>query len=159
MSALSVVSALAVAGDCRSGVRPLLLQQNRSAALIAEAREVCEVEAALGDPDAEYQLALFSLGLVEWAPAVAIPKIRSAAAKGVSEAQYWLAWHYEEGPLLDDDADQARHWYQRAADGEHRLALQRLAAAHEKGELGLRRDRGRAALYRARAERCANQSG
>lgn len=140
-------------------VRPLLLEQGPGGELIAEAREVCKVEAALGDADAEYHGALFELGLAEWAPAAAIPKIRSAADSGITEAQYWLAWQYEAGPLLANDARLARQWYQRASDGEHRLALLRLAEAHASGELGLRRDAGLAARYRARAERCLNQSG
>jgi len=137
-------------------VRPLLLQKVSGESQLAEAREVCEVEAALGDADAEYQLALFALGLAEWAPAAAIPRIESAAVKGVPEAQYWLAWQLEAGPLLPNDGVLAKQWYQRAADAEHRLALQRLADAHANGELGLRKDAGLAALYRARAERCAN---
>ena len=72
------------------------------------------------------------------------------------EAQYWLAWQREAGPLLPNDIALAKQWYQRAADAEHRLALQRLADAHEKGELGLSKDARLASLYRARAERCAN---
>lgn len=155
----ALLTAQATAGDCRAMVRPLLLQQQRGADLIAEAREVCEVEAALGDADAEYQVALFALGLSEWAPGEAIPKIKSAAENGVSEAQYWLGWQYEAGPLLPNDIPLARQWYKRASDGDHRLALRRLADAHAEGELGLRRDAGLAALYRSRAERCANQSG
>lgn len=146
----------AAAGDCRAMVRPLLLRQVSGETQLAEAREVCEVEAALGDPDAEYQLALFALGLAEWSPTAAIPRIESAAIAGVPEAQYWLAWQREAGPLLPNDSALAKQWYQRAADADHRLALQRLADAHEKGELGLRRDAALAELYRARAERCAN---
>lgn len=153
---LALLPGLVAAGDCRAMVRPLLLKQTSGENQIAEAREVCEVEAALGDADSEYQLALFALGLAEWSPATAIPRIEAAAVKGVPEAQYWLAWQRESGPLLSNDRALAKRWYQRAADAEHRLALQRLADAHEKGELGLRRDAALAARYRARAERCAN---
>lgn len=139
-------------------VRPLLLQQQPATELVTQAQQVCQVEAELGDPDAEYHSALFQLGLAEWAPDLAVPKIKAAANSGVSEAQYWLAWQYESGPLLANDAPLAREWYERAGEGEHRLALLRLADAHAKGELGLRRDAALAALYRARAERCLNQS-
>lgn len=140
-------------------VRPLLLQQVSGGELVAEARQVCTVEAELGDSDSMYHLALLDLGLAEWAPSQAVPRIESAAEKGVSEAQYWLAWQYEAGPLLPNDVELARKWYERAGENEHPLALWRLADAHERGELGLGQNKTLARRYRARAQQCARQSG
>ena len=149
----------ASAGECRAALRPLLVQAEPPPASLASVRGLCETGRAAGDPDAAYQLALLDLGLQRWQPQTAIPLIEEAAEAGVSEAQYWLAWQYEAGPLLENDAVRALRWYQAAAEREHRLALQRLADAYAAGELGLPADSRRAIEYRARAERCAQQSG
>jgi TPR repeat protein len=143
------------AGECRARLRPLLLETAPDPAALAEVRRGCAAEVEAGDADSLYHLALFHLGLGgEWQPALAIPMIREAAASGVPEAQYWLAWQTEAGPLLPHDPAQALGWYERAADANHRLALARLAQAWEAGELGLPRDPRRAAEYRARQARC-----
>jgi len=146
-------------GKCRAALRPLLMQADPPAAALARARRLCETERAAGYPDAAYQVALLDLGLQRWRPQDAIPLIREAAAAGVSEAQYWLAWQYEAGPLLDNNAALALRWYRAAAEREHRLALQRMADAYAAGELGLEANSRLAIEYRARAERCAQQSG
>jgi TPR repeat protein len=75
----------------------------------------------------------------------------------VSEAQYWLGWQTESGPLLPHDALVARGWYERAAVGRHRLALERLARAYEAGELGLTPDPQAALRLRAEIRRCAEE--
>jgi TPR repeat protein len=151
-------SAAVIAGECRELLRPLMLQTDLDKSRLGEVREVCVAEAAAGDADAVYQSSLFYLGLLEWSPDQAIPLIRSSAAQGVPEAQYWLAWQYDEGPLLPDDAELALQWYEVAGDGEHRLALERLARAYEYGELGLAPNIEKAILLRARAERCKDQA-
>ncbi len=146
---------LAVAGDCRAGLRPLLASAEPPADALAAVRALCQAQADAGDADALYQLGLFDLGLGgRWDPETAIPKILDAAGRGVAEAQYWLAWQYEAGPLLPDDAAIALGWYQRAANAGHRLAIARLAQAYEAGELGLARDPLAAARYRARQAQC-----
>lgn len=149
------MTANAVAGECRPAVRPLLLATTPDPQALSAARSLCRKEAEAGDADARYQLALFHLGLAgEWQPDVAIPMVRDAAAAGVSEAQYWLAWQYEAGPLLEHDEAIALGWYQRAANADHRLAIARLAQAYEVGELGLPRDPLLAMQYRARQAQC-----
>jgi TPR repeat protein len=148
-------TARVLAGDCRTQFRPLLLSQQPDPAGLAQVRRLCQSEADGGDADAEYQLALFDLGLGgEWHPDQAIPRIRDAAGRGVAEAQYWLAWQYEAGPLLAHDQAVALGWYQRAANANHRLAVARLAQAYEAGELGLSRDPLLAAEYKAREQQC-----
>lgn len=158
---LSIVlgASVAAAGECRGALRPLLTQNPPNATALVGVRTLCRAEAEAGDADSMYQLALFFLGLGEWDVDAAIPLIRGAADAGVPEAQYWLAWQYEEGPLLVNDRERARFWYERASDNDHRLALSRLAAAYRYGELGLRADSRKAAEMRARAERCQNRSG
>lgn len=147
------------AGICRSALRPLLLQAEPEAAALASVRSICETEAHAGDADATYQLALFHLGLGgEWRPAEAMPLIRSAAERDVSEAQYWLAWQSESGSELPHDQAVALRWYQRAAVGRHRLALQRLATAWERGELGLPVDEKQALKLRAQIRKCAEEN-
>lgn len=150
---------LAGAGDCRSRLHPLLLEPEPAADDLARVKALCAAEAAAGDPDATYQLALFSLGLGgNWQPAEAIPLIRSAADQGVTEAQYWLAWQSESGPALPHDPAAALYWYEKAAAGRHRLALQRLAEASERGELGQPVDERKALEYRAQIRRCDEEN-
>jgi TPR repeat protein len=151
-------AAPAMAGECRGLVRPLLLAADPDAAGVEAARARCQAESAAGDAEATYQLALFSLGLAgRWEPDTAIPLVRQAAAAGVSEAQYWLGWQSESGPLLAHDEAVARGWYERAAVGRHRLALERLARAYEAGELGLTPDPQAALRLRAEIRRCAEE--
>lgn len=148
-----------MAGECRSLLHPLLLQAEPAAADLATVRALCAAEADQGDADATYQLALFSLGLGgNWQPDEALPLIRAAAEAGVAEAQYWLAWQSESGPALPHDPAVALAWYEKAAAGRHRLALQRLADASERGELGLPVDQRQALEYRARIRRCDEEN-
>ena len=145
----------AQAGECRGALRPLLLTTTPDLQALAGVRGLCQREADAGDADSLYQLALTHLGLAgDWQPDVAIPMIRDAAAGGVPEAQYWLAWQYEAGPPLPNDQASARGWYQRAANANHRLANGRLARAYEAGELGLAPDALKATEYKAREARC-----
>lgn len=150
---------LAGTGECRGELHPLLLQSAPRASDVERVRALCAAEAAAGDADATYQLALFSLGLGgNWQPAEALPLIRDAAGQGVTEAQYWLAWQSESGPVLPHDPAVALAWYEKAAAGRHRLALQRLAEASERGELGLAVDRRKALEYRAEIRRCDEEN-
>ncbi|MAF82829.1 MAG: hypothetical protein QGG54_03505 [Gammaproteobacteria bacterium] len=141
---------------CRDALRPLLLQSSPDPELLHDAQRLCAGQAVAGDPDALYQQSLLHLGLIDWQPDKAIVMIRSAAQSGISEAQYWLAWQHEAGPLLDNDAEQALHWYLRAGEQEHRLALSRLAGIYANGELGTSVDAQKASLYRARVAQCRN---
>jgi TPR repeat protein len=49
-------------------------------------------------------------------------------------------------------------WYQRAAANRHRLALERLATARERGELGLAVDEKEALRLRAQIRKCAEEN-
>ena len=142
--------------SCRDALRPVLLQTDPDPALLIDIQRLCEGQAAAGDPDALYQLSLLHLGLIDWQPEQAISMIRRAAESGISEAQYWLAWQLEAGPLLDNDAELALRWYLLAAEREHRLALNRLAGIYANGELGAVADAKKASQYRARAAQCKN---
>lgn len=157
--ALLCCPGIVYAGVCRSELRPLLLQAQPDAAALAAVRSVCETEANAGDADASYQLALFHLGLGgNWSPVEALPLIRSAAERDVAEAQYWLAWQSESGPELPHDEAVALDWYQRAAAGRHRLALERLAVAWEQGQLGLPVDARKALQMRAQIRKCEDEN-
>jgi len=141
---------------CRDALRPVLLQSSPDSTQLPDIVRLCEGQARAGDPDALYGLALLHLGLIDWEPEQAIEKMRSAADHGIAEAQYWLAWQYDAGPLLDNDAGLALYWYLQAAEREHRLALARLAVVYANGELGVPADMKKATAYRARAARCSN---
>lgn len=146
--------------DCRAHLRPLLLDAQVDAAAVEVVRRLCEAEAGAGDADALYQLALMDLGLAgRWQPEAAIPRIHTAAEKGIAEAQYWLAWQHESGSLLPQDTQAALDWYRRAAESRHRLAIGRLADAYESGELGLSRDPSQAMRYRALQSQCSRRNG
>jgi TPR repeat protein len=156
---LSLISAQSQAGDCRSLLRPLLLQAEPDSGELARVRSLCGAQAEAGDPEAAYQLSFFSLGLGgTWRPDEAIPLIRSAADGGVAEAQYWLAWQSEAGPMLSHDNEIALDWYRKAAAGNHRLALQRLADAWERGELGLPVDARKSLEFHAKIRRCEEET-
>jgi TPR repeat protein len=149
----------AFAVECRMSMQPLLLNAQPPAADVQRVRDICQAEADAGDAEARYQLALTYLGLAgDWAPERAVPLIRDAAGRGVAEAQYWLAWQYESGPLLEHDGAAALGWYLRAAEADHRLALARLAQAYDAGELGLPAEPRKAAEYRARQARCSTNA-
>ena len=157
--ALSSGAVPASAGDCRSLLRPLLLATEPAPEALERVRSVCQAEADAGDAEATYELSFFSLGLGgRWQPEQAIALIRSAADRGVTEAQYWLAWQSEAGPELPHDPAIALGWYQKAAAGRHRLALQRLADASKKGELGLPVDPRKALEYRVQIRRCEDEN-
>ncbi len=156
---IAVVSVTgAHAGDCRTVLRSLLLSAQPDAAEIEAVRELCATEHAGGDADSGYHLALTYLGMGAWDPDRAVPMIREAAVAGVPEAQYWLAWQLEAGPLLPDDPAAALGWYEAAAEREHVLALRRLADAYALGELGLSVDERRAVELKALADRCARDA-
>lgn len=158
---LGLLSSVAGAfeGDCRSRLKPLLLQGAPDARELAQSKALCQAEAAAGGADATYQLSFFPLGLGgEWAPAEALPLMQSAADRGISEAQYWLAWQSESGPLLSHDPEVALNWYQKAAASQHRLALGRLADAWERGELGLPVEPRKALELRAQIRRCEEKT-
>ncbi len=156
---LSSVAVTASAGECRSLLRPLLLKADPAPEALERVRSVCSAEADAGDAEATYQLSFFSLGLAgNWQPAQAIPLIRSAADRGVTEAQYWLAWQSETGPELPHDPAVALGWYEKAAAGRHRLALKRLADAWERGELGLPVDARKALEFRVQIRRCEEEN-
>ncbi|MEO8444112.1 MAG: hypothetical protein ABI567_03790 [Gammaproteobacteria bacterium] len=159
LAGIALAPLVSLAGDCRTLLHPLLLSSAPETAELARVRAVCATESDQGDAEATYQLALFSLGLGgHWQPDEAVPLIRAAADRGVSEAQYWLAWQSESGPVLPHDPAVARDWYQKAAAGRHRLALQRLAEAAERGELGLPVDSRKAMEYRAQIRRCDEEN-
>jgi TPR repeat protein len=155
---LSSGAAPALAGECRAQVRPLLLASNPAPEALQQVQSLCRAEADAGDAEATYQLAFFALGLGgNWQPEQAIPLLRSAADRGVTEAQYWLAWQSESGPELPHDPAIALGWYEKAAAGRHRLALQRLADAWERGELGLPVNARKALDYRVQIRRCEEE--
>ena len=140
-------------------MRPLLLQDAPPPEELERVRALCSAESASGDAQATYQLSFFSLGLGgTWQPEQAIPLIRTAANRDISEAEYWLAWQSEAGPLLPHDPAVALAWYQKAAAGRHRLALQRLADAYDRGELGLAVNSRRSLELRAEIRHCAEES-
>jgi len=125
---------------------------------VRSATAACSVAYADGDTSAAYYLGLLDLGVADWQPERATNLISVAAQAGMPEAQYWLAWQLEEGPLLPNDTLQALQWYENAAEQSHPLALARLADAYEAGDLGLRRAPARAAELRALAASCADNN-
>jgi TPR repeat protein len=145
----------AFAGECGGMLRSLMLHQEFPAEKVAFVRSLCIEEAESGDVDSAYRLSFFYLGFGDWQPDKAIPIIKDSALNGVSEAQYWLAWQYETGPLLPNDTEAALRWYQAAGDADHLLALSRLAQAYQAGELGLPRNTDKAKKFRAAAARCS----
>lgn len=155
LAALAVpIGPVASAADCRTDVRALLVQSAPDPDAVTAARALCGRASELGDPLATYHLALLDLGPDGWQPDRAADLITSAAEAGVPEAQYWLAWQFDTGPLLPDDPAAARRWYEAAASQSHRLALLRLAEIYERGELGAPVQPRLAAEFRQRGAQC-----
>ena len=146
---------LAAATDCPERSRSLMLATDSDVADVRSATAACAVAYADGDMSAAYYLGLLNLGLADWQPERAADLISVAAQAGMPEAQYWLAWQLEAGPLLSNDPVRALQWYEDAAEQSHPLALARLADAYESGDLGLQPAPARAAELRALAASCA----
>lgn len=116
--------------------------------------------AAPAQPVADYYLALIaSNGLAGGAdPARAEAALQRAAAGGVSQAMFLLASSYLNGDGRPGAAAEVLRLMRHAAELEHPGALQFLAQAYERGELGLARDEREAALLFTLAGEAARDS-
>jgi TPR repeat protein len=140
----------ALAGECRERLEPLLASEQPKATVALF--EVCQVAAAAGDGEALYWVSFFYFGLLESTPDErrGVESVAASAEKGYALAQYWMGWQSEIGEWLPQDAAAAIAWYEKAADSNHWLALERLSRAYRNGELGLEPDAERAEQYAAR---------
>jgi len=116
--------------------------------------------AAPKQPVADYYLALIaSNGLAGRPdPARAEASLHRAAEGGVAQAMFLLASRYLNRDGRSGDPAEVLRLMRRAAELEHPGALQFLAHAYERGELGLARDEREAALLFALAGEAARDS-
>lgn len=101
-------------------------------------------------------LALLLPQAVAFEPREGIALVRKSAKGGFHKAQVHLALLYEHGdPLYDfpKNEAQALSWWEKAAEGGSWVAMQRLAAAYENGELGVERDSALAEQWRERGNK------
>jgi len=79
-------------------------------------------------------------------------RLRPLAEDGHGKAQYTLGWMYHNGYGLRIDDDEARRWWERAAQQGHAEALFSLGMLYELGN-GVTQDEARAVGYYIRAAR------
>jgi len=77
--------------------------------------------------------------------------IKEAAERGYTPAMTLLAANYEYWPPVKNE-QMAFAWYSRAALAGEQVAMERLAEAYEKGEVGLEKSPKDAAWWRARIQ-------
>lgn len=138
-------------GGCRASVHALRTQEGETREQLQETLELCQREAADGDPGAKYDLAFLYFD-PRFGPNedLAIDLVRQSAADGYATAQFWVGWQSENGDHLPKNIGEAIKWYERAADQGHWMAIDRLARAYENGELGFGRDLAKAEELRSR---------
>jgi localization factor PodJL len=86
-------------------------------------------------------------------PSIVGPGLRNAALAGNPAAEYELAVRYAEGRGVPANAEEAVHWFERAANHGLAPAQYRLGSLYEKGQ-GVRKDREAARrLYTAAANK------
>ena len=95
---------------------------------LSRARRKAAEEAKKGDVDARYRLArlLFKTAKTDAERQRALAVLQSAADRGHPHAQYDLGTRYEKGTGVEADVEQARLWYQKAAEQGDVLPIQRL---------------------------------
>ena len=144
------VSSRAFAGECREELEPLLLTERPEATIALF--DACQAEADSGDAEALYWVSFFYFGLLESTldERRGTQSVTASAEKGYAQAQYWMGWQSEIGGFLPQDFAAAVNWYERAANSNNWMALERLSKAYRNGELGLEPDGARAEQYAAR---------
>lgn len=144
LSALLIFSTTASAGECKSQLESLLVSDTDESS--PEVLALCQAESESGDAEATYHLSFFYFGTVgtEVDKRRGVELVREAAEKGYALAQYWMGWQSEIGQHLEKDDVAAVDWYQKAAESENWMALDRLERAYRNGELGLDVDKVRA---------------
>jgi TPR repeat protein len=95
---------------------------------------------------AAYYLALMDRNGLAGPPDVdhSLDELREAARGGIADAQFLLGNAYQSGDHVARDDSQALQYYHQAATLEHPGALQALAIAFSRGDLGLQTDEGQA---------------
>ncbi len=97
--------------------------------------------ADLGDPDAQYRMAIMAqngLGMHD-NPLLAFKYMRFAAEAGHALAQHGLAFMYMEGECTDKDGPKAVAWFKRAAEQGLAGSQTTLAMMYEQGN-GVEKD-------------------
>ena len=88
---------------------------------------------------------------------LALDYYQMAADQGDADGAYGLAKLYASGEAEEKDLEKAVKWYQEAAEKDHLMALEVLATAYLKGELGLQPDKSLAKGLLERAAELGHQ--
>lgn len=128
----------------------------------AQAYEIWKPLAEAGHPGATYHIGMlhfFGLGGATFDQYQAFQLFTAAAENGYPPAQSFLGLMAErsDGTYIVLSDEVALKWYRKAAESGHCPSVRRLAAAYEKGELGLTADPEQAALWRSRIEGCKHR--
>ena len=112
-----------------------------------------------GDTRALYHLGImnmFGIGGAEFEQNLAMQRIRAAADAGYAQAQSYLGFVAEngDGALARRGDEVALSWWRKGAQGNHCVAIRRMAKAYRNGELGLEADAAKAAEWAAREAGC-----
>lgn len=105
---------------------------------VVQAMEILQPVAEAGDPLAQVRLAYIYDQSRLYEPA--LRWYRESAEAGNTEAAVGLATLIAAGEGTEADPAEAGRWMRRAAEGDHARANLALAAAYERGQLGLEAD-------------------
>ena len=154
---LLLLSSSVFAGDCRAQLEPFLVESDSKPSSVLF--ELCQSEADAGDAESLYWVSFFYFGLLESTldEQRGVQVTSASADMGYGKAQFWMGWQSEIGGLLSQDLAVALEWYEKAAESDHWMALDRLERAYRKGELGLEVNEAKAQYFAAR-QRCYNKS-
>jgi TPR repeat protein len=104
--------------------------------------------AALGNPEAQYNLGLQYLESKDYTQAISW--FRKAAEKGHAGAQYSLGRRYETGEGVNQNDTEASYWFEKAAKQGFREAQYCLATNYQRGR-GVTKDEAQAVFWHRKA--------
>lgn len=108
-------------------------------------------------PQDFYQLGIYYGSPQENQPALAIDNLQKAATSGHLKAMYALGWMYYFGKGVDKDYEQARRFFQQAADQQLPEAQHMLGILYSEGK-GVKMDRDKAFQWMVKAAKNGNKS-
>jgi TPR repeat protein len=115
--------------------------------------------AQAGDTRANYHMGImnmYGIGGAEFEQQVGIRNVRIAAESGYPIAQSLMGFLVErsDGSMVKTGDELALSWWRKGAEGNHCIAIRRMAKIYKDGELGVEADEKQAAEWESRQANC-----
>lgn len=115
--------------------------------------------AKAGDTRANYHMGImnmYGIGGAQFEQMAGIRNVRIAAQSGYPIAQSLMGFLVErsDGTMVKAGDELALSWWRKGADGNHCVAVRRMATVYKNGELGVEADPKQAAEWEARQATC-----